>query len=548
MKHKRLLIFLVLVTFALVGGIWFLMSRPQVPVYEFTVARTSDLVQEVNVTGKVVPTQSVDLAFERSGRVSSVPVKVGAHVQDGSLLASQDSAELAAQVMEALAKVDVAKAQLSQYQAALRNQQAKLRELEAGTRPEEIQVKQAELEAARQDLQNDYAGIPSALRTDFTKADDAVRVKAAAAFDSSGTNYHLNYNACSGELETRVIQLRDLSERELLQWQRSLDVLSTEPAALDTALEEAATHVTLCKQFLDALNDSLTTNCTASDTTLNTIRTDVNTARVTVAGLASDVSDLQQAIAAQQRTVAQTERELQLKLAGSTAEVIAAQQALVAQAEANVTAQQAQIRQMEANVSTMKAQLGKAVLRAPFSGTITAATLEPGEMIAAGTNVISIISDAGYEIEAKVSEADIAKVKLGDAAQLTLDAYGSDVVFGAKVSEIDPAETVVDGVPTYKVTLQFIPADPRVKSGMSADLDIRTAERKGVVVIPQRSVVTRDGEKIVRLLKVSSNGPDRLQTQAIDTLVTLGLRGSDGYVEILSGVVAGDKVLSAPAD
>ena len=52
-------------------------------------------------------------------------------------------------------------------------------------------------------------------------------------------------------------------------------------------------------------------------------------------------------------------------------------------------------------------------------------------------------------------------------ADVTLDAYGSGVIFQARVDIIDPAETVLDGVPPYKVTLDFVSADPRIRSGMT---------------------------------------------------------------------------------
>ena len=93
---------------------------------------------------------------------------------------------------------------------------------------------------------------------------------------------------------------------------------------------------------------------------------------------------------------------------------------------------------------------------------------------------------------------------------------------------------MVEGVSTYKVTLEFFEEDEKIKSGMTADLDIKTDKRSGVVYVPQRAVITQDGEKFVQVL-----GGGQVKEVPVKT----GLRGSDGRVEIMEGVKEGDKVV-----
>ncbi len=138
-------------------------------------------------------------------------------------------------------------------------------------------------------------------------------------------------------------------------------------------------------------------------------------------------------------------------------------------------------------------------------------------------------------ISAAVPEVDVAKITIGDKAEVTLDAYGDTTVFPAAVSSIDPAETVIEGVPTYKVTLYFNDRDERVRSGMTANLDILTERREGVFRIPSRAVTTKDGKKIVRVPDISG-----LREVVVET----GLRGSDGSIEIVSGLSEGDEVVT----
>jgi HlyD family secretion protein len=148
------------------------------------------------------------------------------------------------------------------------------------------------------------------------------------------------------------------------------------------------------------------------------------------------------------------------------------------------------------------------------------------------------MSDVKFEIEANIPEADIAKIKISNPAKITLDAYGSNVFFEAKVVKIDPAETIIEGVATYKTTLQFSGNDERVKSGMTANIDILTAKAENVIAIPQRAVAQKEnGDKIVKILKDDGVVEERK--------VTTGLKGSDGNIEITEGIQEGEKIITS---
>ena len=157
-----------------------------------------------------------------------------------------------------------------------------------------------------------------------------------------------------------------------------------------------------------------------------------------------------------------------------------------------------------------------------------------------------VVRDAGVptaDFTVIESEADIAKVQIGDPATTTLDAYGSDTFFPTKVIKIDPAETIIESVPTYKVTLAFASTtDSRIKSGMTANLDILAGQANNVLSIPARSVYAIDTQKYVQLVTDPKNPKDTTQT-AVET----GMRGVDGYVQILSGLKEGDVVIASPS-
>ena len=142
-------------------------------------------------------------------------------------------------------------------------------------------------------------------------------------------------------------------------------------------------------------------------------------------------------------------------------------------------------------------------------------------------------------MEVFIPEADISKIAVGNEASVTLDAYGSGVTFKAKVASIDPGETIVEGVTTYRTILEFAEEDARIKSGMTANIDILASKRDGVISIPQRAISVKGGDKFARI--ISSDGTVK------EVMIETGMRGSAGEVEVTKGVSEGDKVItSAP--
>ncbi len=189
-----------------------------------------------------------------------------------------------------------------------------------------------------------------------------------------------------------------------------------------------------------------------------------------------------------------------------------------------------------AEVKGVEAQIRERILSAPFKGTITAVNSDLGESVAANESVLSLISLDDLGIEIDLPEIDSIKVLAGDSATVTLDAFGEDVQFPAKVVQVNRAETIVDGVPVYEARLVFDIEDERIASGMTAEVHIITDMREDVVTLPIRAVRTRaDMSTYVVVMK------DDEKTEEVP--VTMGLRGSDGFVEITQGLSEGALVV-----
>ena len=132
------------------------------------------------------------------------------------------------------------------------------------------------------------------------------------------------------------------------------------------------------------------------------------------------------------------------------------------------------------------------------------------------------------------SEIDIPKVELQQEAEIELDAFPGKL-FALTVAEVDPAATDIDGVPKYRVKLDFVETPQRIKIGMTGDTDIFTGRRDDVVFVSARAVLeAKDGSFYVRILKKN----DEIEERTVE----IGLEGEND-IEILSGLTGGETVV-----
>lgn len=527
---------------AISAGGYFYFAREKAPTYEFVLAKRGDIIQEVSVTGKVKPAESVDLAFEKGGKIAKIYAQVGDRVLVSQKLLSLDDSDISSQ--------------LAQYEALLKKEQARLDEIKSGTRAEELQVTQIKVSNAQKsladansnlenvktkadiDLKNLYDDVGDILNDAYYKADDAVNKQVDELFtDDQTVNPKLNFNTSDSEAKTDSEWSRWSAGNELKKIKSNIDNLSSDYLKLDTALSETASSMIIIRDFLGRVSDAVN-GAILSQTTITTYKGYVNTGRTNINTAITNTNNQQQLIATQkitnqnnissaqtnvnssQSALALAEGELILKEAGSSTQQIEAQEALVKQAEANVL--------------NIRVQLAKTILHSPIDGIVSKQDAKIGQSISASTPIISIISNKRFEVEANVAEADIAKINVGDVARITLDAYGNDIIFAAQIIAIDPAATIIEGVATYKTTLQFVEEDERIKSGMTANIDIMSDQKTGVIIIPQRAVFAKNGKKFVKL----ANGEIK------EVEVEAGIRGSEGNIEIVKGISEGDKIIT----
>lgn len=487
---KRPYIYSILIIIAIAGVYFFAFGNSGGGELEtFAVAR-GDVRQQVSITGKVEASESVELGFENSGRITQVRADVGARVSAGQVLAELYNADLYSDLAEA--------------EATLKVRQAELDDAKKGSRPEDIAISEAKVENAEQNLFDK-------INDSYTKADDAVHDKVDQFFSNPNSSPQLNFQI-AGQLKADVESSRYVLNPKFKAWANSLSKITSD-ANLFPFSGESLEYLRQVRSFLDvvaiAVNELDPTN-NLSQATVDSYRADVSTARTNVNTAINNLSSASSAL-----KIAQS--EYAKELAGST--------------EEEILVKEAEVERAKASINNIRAQISKTVLISPISGVVTKQEAKRGQIVSASAAVVSIISDSKFEVEANLPEAEVSKVRVGDSADLTLDAYGEAVKFEAKVIAIDPAETIVDGVSAYKVTIAFLRNDERVKSGLTANINVFGLKKENVLYVPQRAITSKDGMKYVRV-----QNPDG---RVDEVKVELGLYGSDGRVELISGVAEG---------
>lgn len=214
--------------------------------------------------------------------------------------------------------------------------------------------------------------------------------------------------------------------------------------------------------------------------------------------------------------------------------------AALASAEAGVKAAAAAVRSAEVEVENT-------LIRAPFDGTVLTKNAEVGEVVAPfGTStqvkaaVVTMADMSSLQVEADVSESNIEKVRVGQAAEITLDAYPETKYEGV-------VQTVVPTADRAKATVltkvRFLNLDDRVLPEMSAKVAFLSepqADRGGapIVMVNPGAIVTREDQKVAFRLR-----QDQVEIVPVETGGPLG-----SQIEVKQGLAPGDRVVLNPPE
>ncbi len=208
------------------------------------------------------------------------------------------------------------------------------------------------------------------------------------------------------------------------------------------------------------------------------------------------------------------------------------------EAQAALQAMRAQLEESRAAVEVARVARARAALTAPFDGLIADVFVNAGDAVQVGERVFELVDDSQLHVEATIDESDIGRVQVGQPATVKLDALPGRPIAG-RVSKLDPTVRKDEkGARTLRleVTVESLAeaVEAGIRPGMSANVDVRVAEKQDVLHVPTSVVIGR-GTK--RSLYVVDNGVVRERS------IQIGMSSWE-RTEVVSGVSEGDVVVS----
>lgn len=251
------------------------------------------------------------------------------------------------------------------------------------------------------------------------------------------------------------------------------------------------------------------------------------------------------AISAQEVTTYRTARDT------AQAQRRIAQQALEVMQSGNreeeIAQARAQVVQAEGALTTIETQIEDAVIRAPFSGVVTARYADPGDFVAPTTaasdtsssSSSSILSLAfNYQVVANVAETDFAQIQVGQLATIRADAY-PDQWFEGTVAQIAEQATVSSNVTSFEVRVNLTEeAQSQLLPEMNVDVEFQAGELANVLVAPTVAIVR--GERGEGVLVMTED--NALRFQPIETGLTV-----DDKTEVLTGLKGDERIVVSAA-
>lgn len=221
-------------------------------------------------------------------------------------------------------------------------------------------------------------------------------------------------------------------------------------------------------------------------------------------------------------------------------------------AKLSYTQAKEQVVSAKEEVQRAQTNLGYATITSPIDGVVLSKSVEEGQTVAASFSTPELFTIAqdltNMQVVADVDEADIGDVKEGERVSFTVDAYPNDT-FEGEVKQVRQEATTTNNVVTYEVVISAPNADLKLKPGLTANVTIYTAERKGVLSVPSKALRFTPQKETVGKMKIVdvANAKNKVWTIEGNSIVAhkVNIGMTDGTnTQIVGGIAEGTKVVT----
>jgi HlyD family secretion protein len=192
--------------------------------------------------------------------------------------------------------------------------------------------------------------------------------------------------------------------------------------------------------------------------------------------------------------ISQTEAERAQALVNTTRESVASAEAQLGVAAAQVKSAQASVAQRQAALSQARVDLQRTQITSPVNGIVIKRAVERGQTVAASLQAPELFVIAqnlqDMQVEASIDESDVSRIRVGQRATFTVDAFPGQA-FEGEIRQVRKAALNVANVVTYVAVIGFSNAGGRLLPGMTANVRVVTDTREAVLKVPNAALRVR---------------------------------------------------------
>ncbi len=542
-KKKRPLAPIIIIVVA-VGIAWYAWAKTHPPVNPLSQLITAkvargDLTETVTATGAIEAQTGaqVNIGSQITGTIKRLNADVGGHVNAGQVIAELNLPDLEAQVRQS-------KATLQQAQTRYK-QDVDGKAMEYSQTDNAIVQAKANLRSAQEKLSEAIAAENQQnvqTPTSIQQAQTALTA-AQAALNTANANYKQTVDGANLQISVakeQVTQAKANATDSSVNLKRQLELYNEGYVAASAVDDARATDKVNQSQVVSSENNLVLTK--------QKVTSDLESAKDQVTQAQENVSSAKAALASAQsnvylnktRAAAVSDAKAQVNQAKAALTIALANKANNILKDEDIKAAKEQVQIAQAQLDYNIAQLDKSFITSPISGTVLQLAEQQGETLAAGLSAPTLIIVANLhklEAEIYVDETDIGKIKMGQDADITVDAFPHKTFHG-KVVKIASGSTIQNGVITYDVSIS-LNSMKGLKPDMSANATIYIRKISNAILVPAEAVTQTVTGSTINIL-ANKNGVPTPETIPVKTGISDGVN-----TQILSGVTDGETIILA---
>ncbi len=524
MKKKKIIISII--GLVVILGLYFIIAGTAEEKREMVKVVRGDVLVEIFESGRIKEGEEISLSFGYSGRVAEINFKDGDPVKKGEVIISLDD--------------EVLQINLEKARGGLRAAETNLQKILSGSKLEiqtaQIVVDNAStthsssvdnLEKTEERIQNRLTAIyreaipllDSVILTVESAHNRAVLV-AQEHFSLFSTQDARDGKEARDKIEERLNNIK--KQRTEMKIGQAVEIALSET---ETDLREIFSNFELIIEILERTPYRQTSQDEISLITSEKLA--INQSLATVSSLINSIST-----AKTQGGLERLTAKSQVKTAkGALEQALHQLSRIISPArKEDISLAQININQSRSEIRLLERAIAESIIKAPFDGKILEIKANREEMVQLGEVIVLTIPDQSKQVEINIYEGDITGLRIGNPVKIEIIAFPGKV-FKGEVVFIGRTPKIINGIVHYEVIANIQEYPEGLVLGMTADVTIITEKRENVLFLPSDIL---DGETVT----VLRNGV------ALKVYLETGLKGSDGKIEIISGLNENDQVVA----